>query len=226
MFDFVEPAIHLFHLLAMLGDFFRIGFGIGGAFGHFDGAVIYVQMLVVADGLKIVGEFGRERVAVVDGVVIAVVLVSAHGVFHFFCRVGEDVELVEIFDGAVDDAGARGGVNFEGDVGEICVRRKRLKAEAGDFSGIGVFHVEITDRFGGAVAFFDEEFDVEAFTFENLDEFEAASHAVERHHALGGVFRVVLVDVGVHLSAIAAVEGGEPCLEGLAGWSGGDGSLR
>src|SRR5258707_558880 len=73
-----------------------------------------------------------------------------------------------------------------------------------------------------AVALFDEEFDVEAFAFENLDEFEAAGHAVERHHALGGVFRVVLVDVGVHLSAIAAVEGGEPGLEGLACWSGGD----
>jgi len=41
-----------------------------------------------------------------------------------------------------------------------------LEAEAGDFGGIGVFHVEIADRFGGAVAFFDEEFDVEAFTLE------------------------------------------------------------
>jgi len=95
-------------------------------------------------------------------------------------------------------------------------------AEAGDFGGVGVFHVEIADRFGGAVALFDEEFDVEPFTFENLDEFEAAGHAVERHHALGGIFRVVLVDVGVHLSAIAAVEGGEPCLQGLAGRGGGD----
>src|SRR5207302_594884 len=86
--------------------------------------------------------------------------------------------------------------------------------------------VEIADRFGGAVALFDEEFDVEAFTFENLDEFEAASHAVEGHHALGGVFRVVLVDVSVHLSAIAAVEGGEPGLQGLAGWRGRDWRLR
>src|SRR5256885_7196447 len=165
MFDFFKAAIHFFHLLALLRDFFGVGFCIGGAFGHFDGAVIHVQVLVVADGLKIVGEFGRERVAVVDGVVVAMLLVSAHGVFHFFGRVGEYVELVEIFDGAVDDAGARGGVNFESDVGKICVGRKRLEPEAGDFGGIGVFDVEIADRFGGAVALFDEEFDVEAFTF-------------------------------------------------------------
>jgi len=67
---------------------------------------------------------------------------------------------------------------------------------------------------------------VEAITFENLDEFEAAGHAAEGHHAVGGVFGVVLVAVGVDLGAIAAVEGGEPGLEGLPSWRGGNGSLR
>src|SRR5690348_14500110 len=94
MFDLFEATIDLFHIFVIARDFVGTGLGVLGAFGHFYGAVIYVEMLVVADGLKIVGEFGRENFSVGDGVVVAVLLVSAHGVFHLFGGVGEDVELV------------------------------------------------------------------------------------------------------------------------------------
>ena len=74
--------------------------------------------------------------------------------------------------------------------------------------------------------FLDEKDDVAGLAFDNLKKFEAAGLVVERHHVVGGLIGFVFFAVGVHLGAVAAVEGVEPGFEDLAGGSVWDVGLR
>ncbi|PYT75388.1 MAG: hypothetical protein DMG42_08735 [Acidobacteria bacterium] len=70
-------------------------------------------MLIVADGLEIVGESLGEVVAVGNGIVVALLLMRADSSCHLFGGFGEDVGVVQRCDGSVNHFSACGGINFE-----------------------------------------------------------------------------------------------------------------
>ena len=111
MFDLFETTIRVFHVFVIAREVFGRRLGFFGTIGRCHGAVVHVEMLVVTDGAEVVGKFFGESGAVGDGVVFTALLASANVVFHFLGDVGENVTVVELFDGAVDDAGTFGGID-------------------------------------------------------------------------------------------------------------------
>ncbi len=99
--------------------------GVGSHVGHERRAEHDVQVLIVADRLKIVGEALGKVVAIDDCIIFALFLVGADGVFHLLGGLREYVGFVQVGDGAVDDFAASRSINVEDQIGDFRAGRNR-----------------------------------------------------------------------------------------------------
>src|SRR6266436_2877668 len=101
------------------------------------------------------------------------------GFFHLFGSFREDIGVVQRCDGTLNYFGARGGVNFEAQVGGFGPGRNGAQAKTGYFGWLPGFDLHLADGDGVAVALLDHELDAFRIALEDLREDETADHPTE-----------------------------------------------
>lgn len=84
----------------------------GLAFRDNLGGEIDPQVLVVADFLQMLREQGGKRIGIIDGIVLAFFLMCAQRLFHLLRDFREDIKVVQVRYGSVDDARPRRGIDW------------------------------------------------------------------------------------------------------------------
>ncbi len=90
----------------------------------------------MADFLQVIGEQRCKRFAISDNIIFAFFLPHPQGLFHFLRSLREDIKLVQVGYGPVDDARPSGGVDLHIHVGRRHTGRDPAQAEAHDLGGI------------------------------------------------------------------------------------------
>jgi hypothetical protein len=120
-----------------------------------------MEVLIVAYFLQMIGEQGRKRFAIGDGIVLASFLPGAQGLFHFLCSVREDIKLVEVRYGSVNHVRPRSSIDLNVHIGRCHTWRDPAQAEAHDLGRISVLNFALPQRVRWACFFFDTEFNMQ-----------------------------------------------------------------